>query len=363
MLKPVNKKKSDLWIESVSWDLFWIFNGFWLVLILYFFNLKLNQIIYFSEVLSTMHLIAPIMGCFFIFRLTKYIKKNKFRYVIWPIFWSIVPAVIFFIIFKLSQSVLKYNVLYLSAIIYLLWTHIHGAGQHFGLLSIYRIKSNVTTPKIVDQFFSYGHHIILIPLCYGNHWIRLINGLGLVKIDYFFSSEISKFIIIASLVSVATVIACDFYFSKKISVSRFLYILMVGLLTAMSAYYFQLYFWSAIMLSHWMIEIGLTSKVFNDIPNENSSPLKYVNNFYIFFAVIFLISICIYLYFKNFNIHFLLNNLRGVFDHKELDQQSDLWLPISLYYSLNFMHFIYDRYLYAFNRSENLNIRNVFFKN
>ena len=129
------------WLQNPTWDGIWLHSGLWLIPVIGVLAIA-PQTLILASALATLalwlaHRIATMFTAFCFSSYRSLVKKYHKRFVIAPLAVMIVTTGFLFVPLPLS---ITNRVLFLGTLFFLINTY-HFAVQHFGVLTIYRIRS------------------------------------------------------------------------------------------------------------------------------------------------------------------------------------------------------------------------------
>ena len=166
---------SNPWLESPLWDGFWILNILWLAPLLGLawalgqssptaaMLVKLGSIALWGG-----HLLSPMITAWRNPGLRAQMKNDRRRWIVQPLAIFAGCIALAFVGLQNADRVLAYELLLLTFVVWNTW---HFCGQHFGVLSIYRMKSGAplersNQTRLFDRGFTFLCTCVLLPMAW-----------------------------------------------------------------------------------------------------------------------------------------------------------------------------------------------------
>jgi hypothetical protein len=359
---------TSYWLVSPLWDGLWLLSGLWLVSLLIVARfagvlpeLRSPLLLYIPLLLWGGHIISPMLTAWGNPAFRQVMLQSRQRYVTAPLcvlalsivfgmlgdmgWWSLAPAV--------RETI---NPRYMLFFIMMVWNTWHFAGQHHGVLSIYRRTGNRTdeVDRKLDRAFTVILGCVLLPAAWYSQsqrerWGPLLDVMG---------SDEAQARIIALLTVLLSVVLTVFYAGRELlrdhrSIPRALYILSIGIQPVFAAYTDIVYQFVVFTVCHWLIALALSARISqrltSNTPADAAFPrLGFFGRFHSA-QVALLIVISVPLYYLLLRPASFGDFDPGVHLGYQLGETSLLLGLLSgTYFGITFVHFMYDRYVYSF---------------
>jgi hypothetical protein len=257
------------------------------------------------------------------------------------------------------------NPLFLLFLTFAVWNTWHLGGQHFGVLSIYRHTGRRTSSRdrSLDRYFTVVCCCVLLPLA----WFArravdrlgpLVSWAGPLPVDGILPTVI---VAVAALLTLAY--AGRELLVERGSLPRAVYIVSIGFQPVFAIVAGAAYSFTLTSITHWIVALALSARIISNQTNtgiadspSSSSPWLLVRRLATSYAA--LIGVLVVL---SIVVHVLvLRPAAGLsdfdyavyFGYRLGDPPPALALLSGAYFGINFVHFLYDRYIYSFRRSE-----------
>ena len=259
--------RNRFWLRSAAWDSFWMLSGIWLLGPLWFFRdapaAQKSVLIVATLVLWLSHRFATTYNAFCTPAYRGLIREQRTRFLIWPM--AIILATFGFVFAPSSMFPLSgWTKIQILGSIFFLYNSYHFGIQHYGVLSIYRIRASQDHTrwlKSYEKFFCVAVGTISVAIaqiCQGAEVVQDSIVYNVVPRDAF-SSAFSVLKVVAPIL--VSVLAAVFYVgeftSKRVSLPKVLYV--AGLtLQGILAYFLEpisfLLLWG---VQHWLVSVAL----------------------------------------------------------------------------------------------------------
>jgi len=251
--------------------------------------------------------------------------------------------------------------------VFIVWDNSHFAGQHFGVLAIYRRTAGQASKRdrSLDRAFAVVMTSVLLPLA----WYSQVRAERFGPLFSYLPNpgafpDLASTIVIVG--AVLTVLYVTFEAMKpNASLPRALYIISIGIQPMFGTFAYPIYHLAIYTICHWLIAYALASRILGSQSASADRPLRvsarglFEPRIAMWLVVFTLTSVVMYMLFHSRTIHGLL----GVGPRSGYGQQSlfayktgvvDLGFGIltGAYFGLSFIHYAYDRLFYAFSKPE-----------
>lgn len=373
-------KYSTHWLESPAWDVFWMLSGLWLLALVVFaqwagYTPMVPNILAFGALLLLWggHILAPVIVSWKNSGLRSEMMVRKGKYVVLPGSilcgatalgilgdinnWSVIPA-------EIKAHI---NPRFLLFYVFFLWNTWHFSAQHFGVLAIYRTLAGQFSQRYRqgDRVFCVVMTCILLPVA----WYTQERYDRLGPLMQYFPEPSTLESMAGSIIALSAIITLVFMgleaLKPKRSIPRTWYILSIGIQPIFGVMSYPLYHMVVFSFCHWMIEFALASRILRnqarapDGVSAQSNQDQNTSSFLSYIVVFALISIPMYLLFFYAATHRYIASIAAAqFDYRVYfgyglgDTPILLGAISGLYFGISFVHFLYDRYLFAFSKSE-----------
>lgn len=371
---------SGLWLESPQWDSFWILSGLWLLLVILSAQaaglvpkipdaLSLGALVF----LWGGHILAPVIVTWMNPGLRAHMAKQPGKYLLFPTSILCI-SILVGMLGDLSQWTvfpeefrIHVNPRFLIFYSFLIWNTWHFSAQHFGVLAIYRKLAKQWSPRDrgLDRAFSVVMTCVLLPVAWytEQRWDRL-GQLVVYLPDPSAWPHLTSLVIVTSAGLTLLYVLVEFL-KPNASLPRALYILSIGIQPIFGTFSYPFFHMAVFSICHWMIEFALASRILRNQLRSSEGPSLGLsgamtrNSFAKHILVLALISIPMYGLFwsQTFlgavaQMHQSLYDEAMFFAYKLGTQPLALGAISGVYFGISFVHFLYDRHLYAFSRPE-----------
>jgi hypothetical protein len=356
------------WLESPGWDFVWLLNGLWLLPLL-LVSISLGQgrpfVMWLEGVTMLLlwggHILSPMLTAWYSPPLRAQMKRSLPRYVV-------LPAAIIVV----SVGCASYGVdspLALGMVcLFVLWNTYHFAAQHFGVLSIYRIRSGLreTRERTLDRAFCNFMICFLLPA----GWYTQSKRLGPL-FDFLPLPPESRAPLALPVLALAALATCAILIREckreRISWPRCAYLATIGAQVILATVSYPLFNFALFSVSHWVIALALSSRILSNLEMrdldastaQGDRPGRSRQAWYPAYAVALIgllaLSTPLYALFWSADVGATVHYLTlGVFGRdpnteRALAAQTPWALAVGgLYFGVTFVHFYYDRVLYSF---------------
>lgn len=372
--------RAGLWLESPLWDSFWMLSGLWLLLFL-----QAAQVAHLVPLVQDMltlaalsllwggHILAPVIVSWMNPGLRDHMVKQQGKYIFFPIS-LLIGSIVLGMLGDLSQWAfvpeeirVHINPRFLIFYTFVVWNTWHFSAQHFGVLAVYRKLAGQFSKRDrqLDRAFSVVMTCVLMPVAWYTQ--RREDRLGQVLHYLPDTLAMPNLVTLVIMISAGlTLLYITIEFLKpNSSLPRVLYILSIGIQPIFGTVSYPIFHLAVFSICHWMIEFALASRILQNQlwPSKEQALLSSHKTSRYSFAkqVLILAAISIPMYGV-----LLSPTVLGVVArfHDSLYNEAVYFsyslgaLPVSLgalsgaYFGISFVHFVYDRYLYAFSRPE-----------
>ncbi len=347
------EKKVSPWLVSPLWDSLWLFSGLWLLSVLLVAT-PLGKAGFISSaffiggfaILWGGHILSPMLCAWSTPKLRSHLRENKFNLITIPL--VILASSCALGVFSINASQppnpwfqAKWEITgigYLMGLTFLVWNTWHFASQHYGVLSIYRIRAKQfeSFDKRFDRFFCLFMTGVLLPISWYTQSARL---------DMLFEylptpkpmGRLAITVIVISVILLAYALKKEWGRSTR-SVPKLIYLTSIGVQPIFGTISYPLYHFAIFSMAHWIVAIALAARIQSN---------KYNQKFAVHAAFFLCLSIPMYFLFRS---TYFVNWLLDVFAVNVTINVTGLLIGFA--YGITFVHFIYDRYIYSFRRPE-----------
>jgi hypothetical protein len=332
------------WLTSPAWDFFWVLNAVWLVPLAVLFFFLGRQEEYFRWVLTASltllvfgHVLGPIVAAWTIPELRSRMAREPGKFIFLPLALFLVPAALY----AVARPVWFLVALQAG---YCLWNIWHFSAQNFGVLSAYRHRSGAGRPveRRLDKLYCVLIGLVFLPLACYFHFANL-GALFEILPAPGEARGLGPVIVGGSLACAAAAVVLEWRRAAR-SWPRILFGIGMGLQPVVTVLFGPMYFLAVVMLNHWLVEIGFSAKVIG------GSASRRLLGFVLAAGLLILISLQMKIWGFDgavavFSQEAMVWDPSGA--HSPLLPQNVDWLGVFLL-GIFFVHFLYDRYLYAF---------------
>ena len=280
------------WVRGPLWDGFWILNGLWLAPLLFFLADGASDP--FQSPADNVYLVITLLfwighrigSSYLAYCTTAYrplLRAQPVRFIIVPL---LVAAAVFLFLL-LPESVIPIpwvTRVFGLAIADYLFVSYHFAAQHYGVMSLYRVRGEEPRTKgtrRVDRIYALGigglivigAEMIVGRVAYQGDWLDPVLSRWWDPDPYHAWWEVYEtplFVTGRSIVAVAT-IAIALLALRRRNVPRALYVVSVGAMVWMAFEVSPLLFVMVWTANHWMVATGLASRVAAGDPDPGPS--------------------------------------------------------------------------------------------
>jgi hypothetical protein len=317
------------------------------------------------------HILSPVVVSWANRDLRAHMLKNTRKFILLPLA-LLLGSVILGVLGDLSQwpGISREVTVHLNPrlflfYVFLLWNTWHFAAQHFGVLSIYRRSAGQVSnrDRWLDRAFCVTMTCVLTPLAWYSQSRSdlLANLLSYLPSPSMLSGLATAIIATSAILTVShlTVEAAK----SNSSLPRVGYILSIGIQPIFGSISHPIYHMAVFSICHWLIEFALASKILHGQraarhPATPRLPLL-KSGFAIGVLLFVLMSVGMFVLFHSRTFHAIVGIVPAsgygqdsLFSYKIGVFQLAFGALSGAYFGVSFVHFLYDRYLYAFSRPE-----------
>ena len=367
-MSTTTRTQTGPWLESPAWDGFWILNILWLTPLLGL-AWVLGQA---SPTASTLvklgsiglwggHLLSPMITSWRSPGLRAQMKSDRGRWIVRPLAVFASCIALAFVGLHNADRVVAYELLLLT---FVLWNTWHFCGQHFGVLSIYRMKSgaspaNSDRTRQVDRWFTFMCTCVLLPLA----WFLQSERIG--PLFRFLPTPdpdgVVRWLVIGASAFATLVVVVRDVTGPNRSSGHVGILLTVGLQPILAAVSYPLFNFVLFSMSHWIIALALASRILANTPKLSSAstdtPRGGTARYLIAYGALIVVSVPMYAVFWSDRLiqgtsHLTLGMFRRSSELATEAPSALLTFVVGAYFGTTFVHFLYDRALYGFRRPE-----------
>jgi len=257
--------QKNLWLRSSMWDGFWMLSGIWLLAPLFAFlhtpNTIQTMLIVATLILWLSHRFATTYNAFCVPAYHELTKLYRTRFLIWPV--SAVLATFAFVFAPLPFT--TWEKVQILGTIFFLYNSYHFGVQHYGVLSIYRIRAgqgHTGWLKKYERTYCLVVGSILVAIAQVCHGAEVVSDSILYNFlprDLFSSLfAVLRLTIPPAIVALTAAFYIGELKSKPVSLPKILYV--TGLmLQGILAYFLPpisfLILWG---VQHWLVSVALS---------------------------------------------------------------------------------------------------------
>lgn len=363
---------SGPWLVSLRWDGLWMFCGLWLLVPLIAADLLgLEAAIARRLLLLGLlflwggHIIAPIVYAWKQPTLRADLKTQKGRYIVLPIGLFLFSIIVGAYTVDGAANAMPYLMMnyrftgYGAALFlfFTFWNVWHFSSQHFGVLSIYRVRSQQFAPddRKWDRAFTLAITCGLLPIA----WYSQGRRLG-VLLDVLPQADRhgTLAIAVASISALLTAIMMMREYRKaNRSIPKIIYILSIGIQPVFGVVAYSLYHFAIFSMAHWIVAIAILARISSNASataaRETGHCVGFTHHFYWHAGIVFLASIPMYVLLESSAVPVLIGSLTDITDGSPLQTtiaHRSVGMVAGAALGIAFAHFIYDRYIYSFSK-------------
>lgn len=255
------------WLRSAAWDGFWMLSGIWLLVPLFAFahtpHVVQGMLIAATLVLWLSHRFATTYNAFCTPAYRHLIRENRVRFLAWPL-----SAILATCGFVFAPNVLlpldTWGRVQVLGTIFFLYNSYHFGIQHYGVLSIYRIRAGQGHSgwlKRYEKLFCVMVGTVLVAIAQACHGAEVVYDSIVYNIlpRELFLSTFSALRVIAPLIIVvlATVFYVGEFQNKPLSLPKIFYVtglMLQGILAYSLEPISFLVLWG---VQHWLVSVAL----------------------------------------------------------------------------------------------------------
>ena len=257
----------NVWLRSASWDGFWMLSGIWLLMPLFVFTRVPHgvqgMLIVATLILWLSHRFATTYNAFCTPAYCSLVRQNRMRFMIWPIA-AILSTLGFVFVPNTILPIDTWGKVQVLGTIFFLYNSYHFGVQHYGVLSIYRIRAGQSHSgwlKRYEKIFCIAVGTILVAIAQVCHGAEVVHDSIIYNIfpRELFMSLFGVLRVAAPIIVV--ILTAVFYWgesrNKPISLPKILYV--TGLMfQGILAYFLEpisfLFLWG---VQHWLVSVAL----------------------------------------------------------------------------------------------------------
>ncbi len=368
---PVISDPRSSWLESPRWDFVWILNGLWL-LPLILLSLAVGQSSFFlwassGAMLLTLwggHILSPIVTAWSSAPLRQSMMTHPTKYLWMPLLVLVASVLAAMLGLHWSKTWLPssigqhFDFHILLVYTFLVWNTWHFCGQHFGVLSIYRIRAQEFSAQVrrLDRWFCVVQICVLLPIAWYTQSQRLGPLFQYLPVPPSGATLARTVALVSGLLSVAVLVAESQRNTR--SWPRLAYLLTIGLQPVLATVSYPLFNMALFTASHWIIALALSGRILTGLSSR--AQVRHPRRWWRFHGIMAAFaaaSVCMYAVFWH---PWLIGEGKYLFTEAFLREpviavaHASATLPgallAGLYFGITFVHFLYDRYVYAFRR-------------
>jgi len=321
---------TSLWIRNPWWDCFWILSGLPLALALLLLSPSIYLVLAVTILLEHAHFLSPMTLAWAHAGFRGLMLQRPMKFIGVPIAIILATTTIGVLTTRyvpdlhvdVGQWVRVYDFadirhpFVMLVVLYFLWNNFHFGMQNFGVLSIYRAKSGSGTRR-KDMIYCLGVQFASAIMVYQR----------VLQLD---RDDMRSFYFLAAAAGLVAMLMTETRWSPRI-----LFIIAdgVGLMFFVQSFLWGFAIWS---INHWLVAIGLSSKVYGVQRGRSSVP---------FIAGLLAAGVLVFWLIFGSGV-----NLDTIFDPKFAVQAT--LVAMSVRYGVAFTHFLYDRWLWQFSNPD-----------
>ncbi len=375
---PTRTGASRQWLESPLWDSLWMLSGIWLLLIVVCAQ-SAGYVPLVPHLLTVGavaflwggHILSPVVVGWANRGLRAHMLLNWPHFVVVPLGVMVMSATLG-ILGDLSQwpeipseLTVHMNPRLVLFYAFLVWNTWHFASQHFGVLSIYRRTAGQlsTQDRSLDRAFCVAMTCVLTPLAWYAQDRRDLFGQLFAYLPSPSAMSVLGPVVIAAAVTLTISYLVVEIRKTKSSLPRGLYILSIGIQPVFGTISYPTYHFAVFSICHWLIALALASRVLSSEIFPERRPAAWQGGLGVGFCMgivgFVLLSVAMFAIFHSRTFHQVIgivppvaHNDDSLFSYKTGTFQPAFGALSGAYFGFSFVHFLYDRYVYAFRRPE-----------
>ena len=268
----------NVWLRSAVWDGFWMLSGIWLLAPLWMFSstpsaLK-SLLIVATLILWLSHRFATTYNAFCTPAYRHLLREQRIRFLVWPL---MITLATFGFVFAPSWLIRldSWGKVQVLGTIFFLYNSYHFGIQHYGVLSIYRIRAgqgHAGWLKRYERFFAIAVGTVLVAIaqiCHGAEVVRDSIVYNVVPRESFMAAfgvlRVVAPVVVLALAGVFYVGECR---SKPASFPKVLYIAGLTLQGVLAYFLDPISFLILWGVQHWLVSVALGARMAQNDASE-----------------------------------------------------------------------------------------------
>ena len=268
----------NVWLRSAAWDGWWMLSGIWLLAPLLMFSstpsaLK-SPLIVATLILWLSHRFATTYNAFCTPAYRHLVQEQRTRFLLWPLMMTL--ATFGFVFAPHGLVALdRWGKIQVLGTVFFLYNSYHFGIQHYGVLSIYRIRAgqgHTGWLKRYERFFAIAVGTVLVAMaqiCHGAEVVQDSIIYNVVPREAFMSAfSILRVVVPVVVLILAVVFYVGEFRSKPASLPKILYVAGLTLQGALAYFLDPLSFLILWGVQHWLVSVALGARMAQNDTSE-----------------------------------------------------------------------------------------------
>ena len=268
----------NVWLRSAIWDGFWMLSGIWLLVPLWMFSSTPNALksllIVATLLLWLSHRFATTYNAFCTPAYRNLVREQRTRFLVWPL--MIILATFGFVFAPTWMvSLDSWGKVQVLGTIFFLYNSYHFGIQHYGVLSIYRIRAgqgHAGWLKRYERFFA---------IAVGTVWVaiaQICHGAEVVQDSIVYNvlpreSFMAAFGVLRGVAPIIVLVLAGVFYvgecrSKPVSFPKVLYVAGLTLQGVLAYFLDPISFLILWGVQHWLVSVALGARMAQNDASE-----------------------------------------------------------------------------------------------
>lgn len=268
----------NVWLRSAAWDGVWMLSGIWLLAPLAMFSSTPSALqsllIVATLILWLSHRFATTYNAFCTPAYRHLVREQRTRFLLWPLMMTL--ATFGFVFAPHGLVALdRWGKIQVLGTVFFLYNSYHFGIQHYGVLSIYRIRASQGHTgwlKRYERFFAIAVGTVLVAIaqiCHGAEVVQDSIIYDIVPREAFMSAfGILRVVVPVVVLILAVVFYVGEFRSKPASLPKILYVAGLTLQGALAYFLDPLSFLILWGVQHWLVSVALGARMAQNDTSE-----------------------------------------------------------------------------------------------
>lgn len=276
---------AHVWLRSAMWDGFWILSGIWLLVPLWTFSsapsaLK-SLLIVATLILWLSHRFATTYNAFCTPAYHDLIRAQRRRFLIWPV---MITLATFGFVFAPQEllSLSSWGKIQMLGTIFFLYNSYHFGIQHYGVLSIYRIRAGQDHRgwlKRYEKMFSIAVGAICVAIAQIFHGAEVVQDSLIYNVvareSLMATFSVLRIVAPVIILALAAVFYIGEFKSRPVSLPKLLYVASLTLQGILAYFLDPIRFLILWGVQHWLVSVALGAHMAQNDTHETPATSRW----------------------------------------------------------------------------------------